>query len=791
MSVIAEIRREREDLARVLKKHKGLRKIVEDIYPDSAHFIYELLQNAEDTRASKVCFILFKDHLLFEHDGRPFNEDDIKAITNIGEGTGKEDVNRISRFGVGFKSVFAYTETPHIWSQDFSFKISEFVLPWEIEKNPSLGEKTLFKFYFDNTSKLPPDAFEETRIGLEAISENTLLFISNIKSISWQVGGRPATRLSSIVKPKFDGEIFADHIEILMERDGEESRSSHFLRFSQPIDGMGRQFTAIAFKLDASKTEGELIENTLFADEFKISPTNPGRVSAFFTLEKEHSGLCFHIHAPFVTTPDRASIKETRKNDPLFEQLAQLAARSLSKIRDLQLLNPEFLAVLPNDRDELTKQYKCIREEIIGEMNGSPLTPTYRGKHKPAKKLLQAKASLKSLLKPKDIKLLVEVDYGEKRIDWAIGATQRNSRQDRFLSSLDIREWGIAEFQKVLKERLDPDSNSSNPDLLKKNLRNSNRMSTRERLFYAKLEIRMAEEEFLKRLKSKSTDWHQQFYALLFEELSDPSLLSNCWIVRLSSGEYEQGINCYFPTENGRNQEDHSFRHVCLETYTSGNSKKEKSNAKRFLEAVGVCEIGEREQIEAVLQQRYSRKVDFPDDELYKNDLTRFIAFVEENFSNGRIFANCWILKGANNRWLKSDEVYFDSPYLETGLHVFYESLGDDANCVPLSSDYYEKLGISRENIVKFGKASGVISELKIKWQSTSSHQNGDILRNFPDAGVTNYCIDQDYTINHLDNSTQASDKKISAANLENDEKSKGEIYGSEVSPERTPIPKY
>jgi DNA replication initiation complex subunit (GINS family) len=48
MSVIREARREREDLARVLKKHKGIRRIVEDLYPDSAHFIYELLQNAED-----------------------------------------------------------------------------------------------------------------------------------------------------------------------------------------------------------------------------------------------------------------------------------------------------------------------------------------------------------------------------------------------------------------------------------------------------------------------------------------------------------------------------------------------------------------------------------------------------------------------------------------------------------------------------------------------------------------------------------------------------------------------
>ena len=30
--------------------------------------------------------------------------------------------DKIGRFGVGFKAVFAYSETPHIWSPTFSFQ---------------------------------------------------------------------------------------------------------------------------------------------------------------------------------------------------------------------------------------------------------------------------------------------------------------------------------------------------------------------------------------------------------------------------------------------------------------------------------------------------------------------------------------------------------------------------------------------------------------------------------------------------------------------------------------------
>ena len=60
MSVIDEIRRDRETW-RGFSEGTGIRKLVEDLYPDSAHFIYELLQDAEDTAASEARFRSFKD----------------------------------------------------------------------------------------------------------------------------------------------------------------------------------------------------------------------------------------------------------------------------------------------------------------------------------------------------------------------------------------------------------------------------------------------------------------------------------------------------------------------------------------------------------------------------------------------------------------------------------------------------------------------------------------------------------------------------------------------------------
>ena len=129
MSVIEEIRNDRQDLARVVKKHEGIRETVEQLYPDKAHFIYELLQNAEDAGANSISFELFNDKLVFTHDGdRPFEDKDVWAITDIGKGTKSEDDQTIGKFGIGFKAVFTYSETPKVWSPKHSFEIKELFL---------------------------------------------------------------------------------------------------------------------------------------------------------------------------------------------------------------------------------------------------------------------------------------------------------------------------------------------------------------------------------------------------------------------------------------------------------------------------------------------------------------------------------------------------------------------------------------------------------------------------------------------------------------------------------------
>ena len=59
----------------------GIKNLLTDLYPDNAHFIYELLQNAEDAGARTVRFTLTHESIEFEHDGnRLFS---VTSVSNI------------------------------------------------------------------------------------------------------------------------------------------------------------------------------------------------------------------------------------------------------------------------------------------------------------------------------------------------------------------------------------------------------------------------------------------------------------------------------------------------------------------------------------------------------------------------------------------------------------------------------------------------------------------------------------------------------------------------------------
>jgi len=50
------------------------------MYSDFSHFVFEILQNADDYCATEISFALFHDRLVIEHNGIPFKEENVRAI---------------------------------------------------------------------------------------------------------------------------------------------------------------------------------------------------------------------------------------------------------------------------------------------------------------------------------------------------------------------------------------------------------------------------------------------------------------------------------------------------------------------------------------------------------------------------------------------------------------------------------------------------------------------------------------------------------------------------------------
>ena len=119
------------------------------LYSERTHFIFELIQNAEDAGATELAFELFADRLELRHDGRPFTEADVRGVCGVGKSGKSGDLTAIGKFGIGFKSVYAYTRSPRIHSGDEHFRIENYVRPFPVEPPPARSG-TLFVFPFDH-----------------------------------------------------------------------------------------------------------------------------------------------------------------------------------------------------------------------------------------------------------------------------------------------------------------------------------------------------------------------------------------------------------------------------------------------------------------------------------------------------------------------------------------------------------------------------------------------------------------------------------------------------------------
>ena len=501
-----------------LGRDTASRKTQISMYSDSTHFIYEILQNADDYGAKEVFFKLSETELWIEHDGEPFTKENVKAITYFGQSTSREDLVKTGRFGVGFKSVFAFTATPIIISDCEHFQIYGL---YRVKEHPYPDDlprsRTRIILPFNHESEKPDyvedlmsreDAYSKIEERLTSLNKNTLLFTRNIREIRWETndGSGHYSREDDISNnARMTSITTGEHVKKYLV----------FSRESRWKDDVHKTVD-IAFGIDE---KGAIVP----------VPAEEGFLYVLFATKQE-THLRFILNGPYRTNPARETISEDDSfNRHLIKETCDLVEDMLPQIRKKGLLTTKFLAVLPNGNDKLRDFYKSIMDRLVELFNNEKLTPMKRGGHAAASGIYRGSRRLSELINDKDLATILGKEPSLPL--WVANAPQRNQEADNFLSSLEISKWDEEDLVNEL---------SVQSDLIKT------------------------------WLKDKSDEWHQEFYVLLGDFLSDTSQsytypykyrdllysarkdkLSDLYIVRLSdSATYKKGGDCYFPNDD-------------------------------------------------------------------------------------------------------------------------------------------------------------------------------------------------------------------------------------------------
>jgi hypothetical protein len=675
------------DSARENGFEEGLRLLLAELYPDNAHFIYELLQNAEDARATVVEFELNDHALIVSHDGdRAFTLADIESITGIGKSTKKDDETQIGKFGVGFKAVFAYTTRPEIRSGEFSFAIADLFVP-ELTGDAAQPGRTIFKFPFDRPEKPAAVACEEIERGLRELNEKTLLFLNSIREITYAL---PAGDVGFVKRTD------VDDVTIRVETSQDEGFvESIWLRLVGPAStahkGQNPLTVAAAFKLEpkeTGRTRSAAKADTPAEAPLGIVALPTGDVSIYFPAVKESSRLKFHIHAPFASTVARDSVRDTAENAQLVADIGDLIVRNLNGFRDKGLIDDGFLAALPNAEDDLRPIYGQVRSAIVEAFNAEAVTPVRRGGFGAARTLVSSPSEFRAGLDQTDLRFLMELAEIEFEDEprWIL---DRDARPGRFLRDLDTIQFGWAELDKSFAA-IAPVWSWVQPDV----------------------EVLAAWHRWL---EAKDDDTLLSFYEFLGHGVEGElgTDLEELPLVRLrqrSRSKHVKGPETHLPSR--RSDDAKSHVPVELAYFDDDEDSKRSNNLRSFYHAAGVKRWDERAKIDSRLAAY--RAEAFPEDgeavpAKHLADMKAFVKFgLSEPLAARSMFGNVHFIRVAdedgNLIWGRPSNIFLDEPFRSTGLAALYAG---DEHKYPLPGFYLEIEGID-DFLVSVGAAAGI-----------------------------------------------------------------------------------
>lgn len=337
--------------SQAVNQASSLNALSTDLYTDSKRFIYELLQNADDSSMNhevvKVWIKIFDNYLVVAHSGKPFSPRDLQGICNINNGTKKADLTKTGYKGIGFKSVFGQSDKVTIFSNDEYFRFDssypfewswedskiewemkndrQFQFPWQIIPIYTEAEEILSPIarYLVNIEAKVATIIQmknakETNQAVRSLSQNLnmFLFLKNISEINFEIMDSTSIEINRAVK---------DRITLKNGNSLKSDWLTSTISLAVPIDVKISLEDERNIPEKLSSTDS--IELTLAA---KLGSDGIAKVSeqetllyAYLPTDESKYSLPVLVNTSFLTTANRESLHADSKwNQWLFKTIA-------------------------------------------------------------------------------------------------------------------------------------------------------------------------------------------------------------------------------------------------------------------------------------------------------------------------------------------------------------------------------------------------------------------------------------------------------------------------------------
>lgn len=328
--------------------------ISESIFSRSAHFILELLQNAEDAGSKigagvgEIGFSVSPVRIKITHNGQPFNEEDVNAICGV-RSSKKPEQGTLGFLGIGFKSVFKITDCPRIYSAGYQFKFDKArwsdprnepwqIMPLWVEQPPEAVDPALTTFILPFRSN---ELCQQTVEELRKLDVHIFLFLKWLKKL--HICDEITGKTTVIENVGGQGNV------VSLMKDGVARRFAIFRRVSQvPMEVANDP--ALEFYKRQNVNQREVVLAFGVDDQDNLMSLEDasalGSISSFLPLVEERSGAKFLIQSDFLVQPGREAIQyELAWNHWLISEAAEAAKDAIEEFKKHPKWGSQFIPI--------------------------------------------------------------------------------------------------------------------------------------------------------------------------------------------------------------------------------------------------------------------------------------------------------------------------------------------------------------------------------------------------------------------------------------------------------------